>query len=129
MTGGKSARIFFPTILLDKPPVEESVRFVVERFASAGKTIARETSERLVAKIENIPYYIQQLGFETFRLVDDARRKSASPADVDAAYAHLSGFNRDRRDNFSSGVRFYLRWVRGFGILTALNPLEGKMKQ
>ncbi len=84
------------TILLDKPPVEESVRFVVERFVSAGKAIARETAERLVAKIENIPYYIQQLGFETFRIVDDARRKSASPADVDAAYAHLSGFNRDQ---------------------------------
>ena len=84
------------TILLDKPPVEESVRFVVERFASAGKTIDRETAERLVAKIENIPYYIQQLGFETFRIVDDARRKSALPADVDSAYAHLSGFNRDQ---------------------------------
>ena len=69
---------------------------MVERFASAGKTIDRETAERLVAKIENIPYYIQQLGFETFRIVDDARRKSALPADVDSAYAHLSGFNRDQ---------------------------------
>ena len=47
-------------------------------------------------KLENIPYYIQQLGFETFRIVDDARRKSALPADVDSAYAHLSGFNRDQ---------------------------------
>ena len=84
------------TILLDKPPVEESVRFVVDRFASVGKTIPREAAERLVAKIENIPYFIQQLGFETFRLVDDARRKSGSSEDVDAAYAHLSGFNRDQ---------------------------------
>lgn len=84
------------TILLDKPPVEESVRFVVERFASAGKSIAREAAERLVAKIENIPYFIQQLGFETFRLVDDAHRKSVTPADVDAAFANLSGFNRDQ---------------------------------
>ena len=84
------------TILLDKPPVEESVRFVVDRFASAGKTIAREAAERLVAKIENIPYFIQQLGFETFRLVDDARRKSVTTDDVDAAYACLSGFNRDQ---------------------------------
>ena len=46
------------TILLNKPPVEESVRFVVKRFASAGKTIARKAAERLVAKIDNIPYYI-----------------------------------------------------------------------
>ena len=84
------------TIHLDKPPVEESVRFVVDRFASAGKSIAREAAERLVAKIENIPYFIQQLGFETFRLVDDAHRKSVSSADVDAAFANLSGFNRDQ---------------------------------
>ena len=84
------------TILLDKPPVEESVRFVVDRFARAGKTISREAAERLVAKIENIPYFIQQLGFETFRLVDDAHRKSVSSEDVDAAYTNLSGFNRDQ---------------------------------
>lgn len=84
------------TILLDKPPVEESIRFVVDRFATAGKSIAREAAEHLVAKIENIPYYIQQLGFETFRLVDDAHRKSVSSADVDAAHANLSGFNRDQ---------------------------------
>ena len=84
------------TILLDKPPLEESVRFVVDRFASAGKTIDRKAAEHLVARIENIPYFIQQLGFETFRLVDDARRRSVSAADVDAAYANLSGFNRDQ---------------------------------
>ena len=84
------------TILLGKPPVEESVRFVIDRFASAGKTIARDAAERLVGKIENIPYFIQQLGFETFRLVDDARRKSVSSADVDSAFANLSCFNRDQ---------------------------------
>ena len=84
------------TILLDKPPVEESIRFVVDRFASAGKSIAREAAEHLVAKIENIPYFIQQLGFETFRLVDDSHRRTVSSADVDSAYAHLSGFNRDQ---------------------------------
>ena len=88
------------TILLDKPPVEESVRFVIDRFSSAGKSIAREAAERLVAKIENIPYFIQQLGFETFRLVDDAHRKSVVTSDVDAAYANLSGFNRDQYEQF-----------------------------
>ncbi len=84
------------TILLDKPPVEESVRFVADRFASAGKTVARDAAESLVAKAENIPYFIQQLGFEAFRIVDDSRRKSVTPADVDSAYANLSGFNRDQ---------------------------------
>ena len=84
------------TILLDKPPVDESVGFVVDRFACAGKSIARDVAELLVARAENIPYFIQQLGFETFRIVDDARRKSVSPADVDEAYSILSGFNRDQ---------------------------------
>ena len=84
------------TILLGKPPVEESVRFVIDRFASAGKSIARDAAERLVGKIENIPYFIQQLGFETFRLVDDAHQKSVSSADVDSAFANLSCFNRDQ---------------------------------
>ena len=84
------------TILLDKPPVEESIRFVVDRFANAGKSIAREVAEHLVAKIENIPYFIQQLGFETFRLVDDSHRRTVSSSDVDSAYANLSGFNRDQ---------------------------------
>ena len=84
------------TILLGKPPVEESVRFVIDRFASAGKSIARDAAERLVGKIENIPYFIQQLGFETFRLVDDAHRKSVSSADVDSAFSNLSCFNRDQ---------------------------------
>jgi len=84
------------TILLGKPPVEESVRFVIDRFASAGKSIARDAAEYLVGKIENIPYFIQQLGFETFRLADDAHRKSVSSADVDSAFDNLSCFNRDQ---------------------------------
>lgn len=84
------------TILLDKPPVEESVEFVVSRFESAGLAISRECACLLVGKAANIPYYIQQLGFETFRRVDDDGRKSADNADVEAAFATLSGFNRDQ---------------------------------
>jgi len=84
------------TILLDKPPVEESIRFVCDRFASAGKSIEIDAARRLVAKIDNIPYFLQQLGFETFRLVDDAGRPKATSADVDAAHARLAGFNRDQ---------------------------------
>ncbi len=84
------------TMLLDKPPVEESVAFVVSRFESGGIAISEEAARRLVAKIANIPYYIQQLGFETFRFADEAGRRTATAEDVDAAYARLSGFNRDQ---------------------------------
>ena len=84
------------TMLLDKPPLEESVDFVVSRFKSGGVSISTDAAHRLVGKIANIPYYIQQLGFETFRLVDEAGRRKAVPDDVDAAYDRLSGFNRDQ---------------------------------
>ena len=84
------------TMLLDKPPLEESVAFVISRFESAGITISQEAAHRLVGKIANIPYYIQQLGFETFRFADEAGHSEATSSDVDAAYARLSGFNRNQ---------------------------------
>lgn len=83
-------------MLLDRPPEEESVAFVMSRFESAGCSVSPEVARSLVAKIDNIPYYIQQLGFETFRLVDDAGRTVATAEDVERAYANLSGFNRDQ---------------------------------
>ena len=65
----------------------------------------RDVAERLVAKVDNIPYYIQQLGFEVFRLVEDEGRKKATKDDLDSACRLLSGFNRDQYEqqmlNFS----------------------------
>ena len=84
------------TMLLDKPPVEESEAFVISRFESAGLAISQEAAHLLVAKIANIPYYIQQLGFEVFRFADEAGHGEATCADVEAAYARLSGFNKDQ---------------------------------
>ena len=84
------------TVFLDKPPVNESIDFVIARFKSGGKSISAEAARRPIARIDNIPYYIQQLGFEVFRLVDDQKRRAATPEDVDAAYNRLSGFNRDQ---------------------------------
>jgi hypothetical protein len=84
------------TMMLDKPPLEESIAFVASRFESAGKVISPEAARRLVGRVANIPYYIQQLGFETFRLIDEDGRTEATVEDVDAAYGKLSGFNRDQ---------------------------------
>lgn len=109
------ARAFYKSalmMLLDKPPVEESVGFVVPRFESAGLSISSEAARRLVGRVANIPYYIQQLGFETFRFVDEAGRQAADVADVDAAYARLAGFNRDQYEqamlSFSSSQKSLL---------------------
>ena len=83
-------------MVLDKPPLDESVDFVVSRFASGGITVSREVAAQIVHRIDNIPYYIQQLGFEVFRFVDDDNRKEVLHDDVVRAYSLLSGFNRDQ---------------------------------
>ena len=84
------------TILLDKPPVEESIRFVLSRFASGGLRAGEDVAAALVAKAENIPYFIQQIGFEVFRAVREDSRKTAFESDVDSAYGRLAGLNRDQ---------------------------------
>lgn len=84
------------TVLLDKPPVEDSVRFVVSRFQSGGLLINEGVAASLVAKAENIPYFIQQIGFEVFRSARDALRKKVEEGDVLSAYSRLAGLNRDQ---------------------------------
>ena len=84
------------TILLDKPPVEESIRFVRARFQSGKLTISPELAARLVARADNIPYFIQQLGFEVFRRVRETDRKTVAEQDLTEAYGNLAGFNRDQ---------------------------------
>ena len=50
----------------------------------------------LVAKAENILYFIQQIGFEVFRAVEADSRKTVAEGDILSAYARLAGLNRDQ---------------------------------
>lgn len=84
------------TIMLDKPPLDESVGFVLSRFEKSGFSITRDVAELLVLKVDNIPYYIQQLGFEVFRLVDESGSGEVGKEDVEKAYGLLAGYNRDQ---------------------------------
>lgn len=84
------------TVLLDKPPVEESIRFVVSRFRSCGLKVREDAAALLVAKAENIPYFIQQIGFEVFRAVTEGSRKTVEENDVVSAHIRLAGLNRDQ---------------------------------
>lgn len=109
------ARPFYKSALaipLGKPPFDESVAFVRDRFASAGLAIDPDAARHLVERIDNIPYYVQQLGFETFRLLDDSGRPLAVSADVDDAFSRLAGFNRDQYEQqmlaFSSAQKALL---------------------
>ena len=84
------------TVFLDKPPVEDSIRFVMARFKSGGRQIDENMAAMLVAKAENIPYFIQQIGFEVFRAVEADSRKTVAEGDILSAYARLAGLNRDQ---------------------------------
>ena len=84
------------TVFLDKPPVEDSIRFVMARFKSGGLQIDENMAAMLVAKAENIPYFIQQIGFEVFRAVEADSRKTVAEGDILSAYARLAGLNRDQ---------------------------------
>lgn len=84
------------TVFLDKPPVEDSIRFVMARFKSGGLQIDENMAAMLVAKAENIPYFIQQIGFEVFRAIEADSRKTVAESDILLAYARLAGLNRDQ---------------------------------
>lgn len=84
------------TVLLDKPPLEESIRFVASRFAHGGLSVDAQVAALVVARAENIPYFIQQIGFEVYRRVTDAGRRRVTESDVVQAYEGLAGLNRDQ---------------------------------
>jgi len=84
------------TVLLDKPPADESIGFVESRFRHGGLKIDRDVAALLVAKAENIPYFIQQLGFEVFRRVMEKPGKRVSESDVLESFGSLAGLNRDQ---------------------------------
>lgn len=60
--------------MLGQPPVDESVQFVMDRFASVGISIERDIALEIVKKAGNVPYYIQAIGAWVFNATrgDDA---------------------------------------------------------
>ena len=62
---------------LDKPKEEESGRFIKERFLTGGYEVTEELVSRIVEQTCNIPYYIQYLCAEIWKL----SRLSASTPD------------------------------------------------
>lgn len=84
------------TVLLGKPPVDESILFVVSRFRCGGLFISSEVAARLVAKADNIPYFIQLLGFEVFRRASDLKVMTICEQDIELAFSNLSSLNRDQ---------------------------------
>lgn len=81
----EEARPFYQSaipMLLEKPPQEESLAFLRDRFANCGIEVEDAALAAIVERSENIPYYLQALAYEVFESADATGRKSVSPADV-----------------------------------------------
>lgn len=95
---GDHSRPFYNSafnIRMGKPPVEESLRYVQGRFQSEGAEIGRAEVERIVALSENIPYYVQALGWLTFDTMAMAGRVRVEATDVDTALQRLLDSNEE----------------------------------
>ena len=72
--------------MLSRPPVEESRRFVVERFRSVGISISEPLAEKVVTLAGNVPYYVQAVSSWVYGTVAGGRSKTVRSADVDEAF-------------------------------------------
>ncbi|ACS79201.1 AAA family ATPase [Maridesulfovibrio salexigens] len=66
-------------------PEDESVEFIVEQFAQAGKKCSQDIAREITQKVEQYPYYLQALAYRTFELCD----KECTKQDVAKAYDTL----------------------------------------
>lgn len=75
--------------LLQRPPIAESVEFVIARFADAGLAISSALAEGMVRRIDNVPYYLQALGSWTFNATIGRNAESVTAEDVDEGFDSL----------------------------------------
>lgn len=89
---GDHSRPFYQSaavMKLGKPPREESVAFVTRRFASRQVGIDDGLAAEIVDTAENIPYYIQRLGYFAFETVASDERDWVEEKDIHAAIGSL----------------------------------------
>lgn len=89
---GDHSRPFYQSasvMKLGKPPKDESVAFVSRRFATRQIGIEEELAVEIVDTAENIPYYIQRLGYFAFEAVASDERDWVEKSDVLAAVDNL----------------------------------------
>ncbi len=87
-----SARIMY----LEKPPEDESRKFVTDRFSSAGVRIGAEEVDKVLSLSQNIPYFIQALSSEVFESVIARGGRSVRPDDILAAADSLTEMKREQ---------------------------------
>ena len=80
---------------LGKPPVDESVEFLKSRFAAEGAEINQEEVSAILKASENIPYYLQALGWLAFDTMAMDGRNRLCANDVQIAVQRLLESNEE----------------------------------
>ena len=75
--------------MLSRPPVEESCRFVVERFKSVGLTMPDRLAEKVVSLAGNVPYYVQAVSSWVYNAVAGGGSRTIREANVEEAFQSL----------------------------------------
>ena len=98
---GTRSRPFYKSALaikIGKPPVEESVEFLVSRFAGEGMEIAEDVVARLLELSENIPYFLQAMAALSYQSAESRRSTRIESADLDCAVRRFVEGNEDYYD-------------------------------
>ncbi len=93
-----AAKPFYQSALvlrMEKPPREESVAFLRDRFHQGGVAADDAALDAIVDAAENIPYYLQALAYEAFEQAEAEGRRSIGEADVPPALARAVGRMQD----------------------------------
>lgn len=80
---------FGDIVLLQKIPTHDWIEFIVNGFASSGKSIDREEAGKIPDIMKNHSWYVQQLAHYTWNLT----RKTASQKEIESALNELIGAN------------------------------------
>ena len=83
------------TMKIDKPPREDSERFVVSHFEGEDISISPEVLNRLMDVSENIPYFLQAISSLAYQSVVCRKGDSVEIADLDYAIERFMEGNED----------------------------------
>ena len=98
---GTRSRPFYKSALaikVGKPPVEESVEFLVSRFAGEGMEIAEDVVARLLEFSENIPYFLQAMAALSYQSAEARRSSRIEMSDLGVAVRRFIDGNEDYYD-------------------------------
>lgn len=97
-----AARPFYESaaiLSMGKPPENESIAFLMSRFASAGVECSEPVAQAIMTAANNIPYYLQAFGAEVFDHVKAQGGRIVRAEDIAAAAEKL---RRQKRDVFDA---------------------------